>query len=33
MEGDRVSYHESVIKVYSRIEKDSMTNIVECYMR
>jgi carbon-monoxide dehydrogenase catalytic subunit len=31
MEGDRISYHESVRKVYERIKKDGMTNIWDRY--
>jgi len=27
MEGDRISYHESVLKVYDRIKKDGMDNV------
>lgn len=27
MEGNRISYHESVLKVYQRIKADGMTNI------
>ncbi|MCK4792063.1 MAG: anaerobic carbon-monoxide dehydrogenase catalytic subunit [Desulfobacteraceae bacterium] len=27
MEGNRISYHESVLKVYDRIKKDNMTNV------
>ena len=27
MEGDRVSYHDSVLKVYDRIKKDNMDNV------
>jgi len=31
MEGDRISHHESVRKVYERIKKDGMTNIWDRY--
>ncbi|MHA1300696.1 MAG: anaerobic carbon-monoxide dehydrogenase catalytic subunit [Candidatus Helarchaeota archaeon] len=31
MEGKRISYHESVLKVYERIKKDGMTNIWDRY--
>ncbi len=31
MEGDRISYHESVRKVYQRIKKDGMDNIWDRY--
>ena len=31
MEGDRISYHESVRKVYERIKKDGMNNIWDRY--
>lgn len=31
MEGDRISYHESVRKVYERIKSDGMTNIWDRY--
>ena len=31
MEGDRISYHESVRKVYQRIKKDKMDNIWDRY--
>ncbi len=31
MEGDRISYHESVRKVYERIKKDGMDNIWDRY--
>jgi carbon-monoxide dehydrogenase catalytic subunit len=31
MEGERVSYHESVRKVYERIKKDNMTNVWDRY--
>ncbi|MBA4390961.1 MAG: carbon-monoxide dehydrogenase catalytic subunit [Syntrophus sp. (in: bacteria)] len=31
MEGDRISYHESVKKIYERIKKDGMTNIWDRY--
>ena len=31
MEGDRISYHESVRKVYQRIKKDNMDNIWDRY--
>ena len=31
MEGDRISYHESVRKIYERIRKDGMTNIWDRY--
>jgi carbon-monoxide dehydrogenase catalytic subunit len=31
MEGERISYHESVRKVYDRIKKDGMTNIWDRY--
>ena len=31
MEGDRISYHESVRKIYERIKKDGMTNIWDRY--
>ncbi len=31
MEGDRISYHESVRKMYERIKKDNMTNIWDRY--
>lgn len=31
MEGDRISYHESVRKVYDRIKSDNMTNIWDRY--
>ena len=31
MEADRISYHESVRKVYDRIKKDGMTNIWDRY--
>src|SRR5512143_1356188 len=31
MEGDRISYHKSVIKLYERIKKDGMTNIWDRY--
>jgi carbon-monoxide dehydrogenase catalytic subunit len=31
MEGDRISYHESVKKMYERIKKDGMTNIWDRY--
>jgi len=27
MEGKRISYHDSVLKVYDRIKKDNMTNV------
>ena len=27
MEGKRISYHDSVLKVYERIKNDNMTNI------
>lgn len=31
MEGDRISYHESVLKAYERIKKDGMTNVWDRY--
>ena len=31
MEGDRISYHDSVRKIYERIKKDGMTNIWDRY--
>ena len=31
MEGERISYHESVRKVYDRIKKDGMTNVWDRY--
>jgi anaerobic carbon-monoxide dehydrogenase catalytic subunit len=31
MEGDRISYHESIKKMYERIKKDGMTNIWDRY--
>ncbi len=31
MDRDRISYHESVLKVYERIKKDNMTNIWDRY--
>src|SRR5512139_2667685 len=31
MEGDRISYHESVRKMHERIKKDGMTNIWDRY--
>jgi len=31
MESDRISYHDSVLKVYDRIKKDGMTNIWDRY--
>ena len=31
MEKDRISYHESVLKVYERIRQDGMTNIWDRY--
>ena len=31
MDDDRISYHESVRKVYERIKKDGMTNIWDRY--
>jgi anaerobic carbon-monoxide dehydrogenase catalytic subunit len=31
MEGDRISYHESVRRMYDRIKKDGMTNIWDRY--
>jgi len=31
MEGDRISYHESVRKLYERIKKDNMSNIWDRY--
>lgn len=31
MEGDRISYHESVKKIYERIKRDGMTNIWDRY--
>jgi carbon-monoxide dehydrogenase catalytic subunit len=31
MEGDRISYHDSVKKIYERIKKDGMTNIWDRY--
>ncbi|MHA1248925.1 MAG: anaerobic carbon-monoxide dehydrogenase catalytic subunit [Candidatus Helarchaeota archaeon] len=33
MENERISYHESVRKVYERIKKDSITNIWERYKK
>jgi hypothetical protein len=27
MEGERISYHESVLRVYGRIKEDAMNNI------
>ncbi|MHA1270359.1 MAG: anaerobic carbon-monoxide dehydrogenase catalytic subunit [Candidatus Helarchaeota archaeon] len=32
MEGNRISYHESVRKIYERIKKDGMTNIWDRYV-
>lgn len=31
MEGNRISYHESVLKVYDRIKKDGMSNVWDRY--
>ena len=31
MEGERISYHESVRRVYDRIKKDGMSNIRDRY--
>lgn len=31
MEGDRISYHDSVLKLYERIKEDGMTNIWDRY--
>jgi len=31
MEGERISYHESVRKIYERIKKDNMTNVWDRY--
>lgn len=31
MEGNRISYHESVLKMYERIKKDNMTNVWDRY--
>lgn len=31
MEGERISYHESVRRVYDRIKKDGMSNIWDRY--
>jgi carbon-monoxide dehydrogenase catalytic subunit len=32
MEGDRISYHESVRKAYERIKKDGMSNVWDRYV-
>ncbi len=31
MEGDRISYHESVRRLYEKIKKDNMNNVWDRY--